>query len=321
VSTDAALRILLVEDEPTQLLLTQRMLRHGGYDVETAVDGAEALEKLATGRFQLLVTDWEMPVMDGPTLCRKVRAIRLPGYLYILLLTGQMATHNVVTGLQAGADDYLRKPADESELLARLATGRRIVQLERSLRDANAQIQRLSITDPLVGTYNRRYLGEQLMKEVEQARRKPEPLSAILADLDYFKSINDQYGHEGGDEVLKHFVKLARSAIREDLDWVARYGGEEFVVVLPQTDLAKAAAVAENIRSVVSGSVMPLASGVLKFTVSLGVASLDTGDGPNGAAAEALLRQADAALYRSKREGRNRVTVADRIVMVPRVAR
>jgi two-component system cell cycle response regulator len=321
VSTDTALRILLVEDEPTQLLLTQRMLRHGGYEVETAVDGAEALEKLATGRFQLLVTDWEMPVMDGPTLCRKVRAIRLPGYLYILLLTGQMATHNVVTGLQAGADDYLRKPADESELLARLATGRRIVQLERSLRDANAQIQRLSITDPLVGTYNRRYLGEQLMKEVEQARRKPEPLSAILADLDYFKSINDQYGHEGGGEVLKHFVKLARSAIREDLDWVARYGGEEFVVVLPQTDLAKAAAVAENIRSVVSGSVMPLASGVLKFTVSLGVASLDTGDGPNGAAAEALLRQADAALYRSKREGRNRVTVADRIVMVPRVAR
>ena len=154
------MRLLLVEDEPTQLLMTQRMLRRGGFEVETASDGAAALEKLATGRFQLLVTDWEMPGMDGPTLCRKVRATRLPGYLYILVLTGQISTRSVVIGLEAGADDYVRKPADEAELLARLAAGRRIVQLEQSLRDANAQIQRLSIIDPLVDAYNRRYLNE-----------------------------------------------------------------------------------------------------------------------------------------------------------------
>ncbi len=119
--------------------------------------------------------------MDGPTLCRKVRATRLPGYLYILLLTGQIATRSVVIGLEAGADDYVRKPADEAELLARLAAGRRIVQLEQSLRDANAQIQRLSITDPLVGTYNRRYLNEQLMQEVRAGaapgRRRCRPSS------------------------------------------------------------------------------------------------------------------------------------------------
>jgi two-component system, cell cycle response regulator len=313
MSTGTPLNLLLVEDEPTQMLLTQRMLRRGGYQVETASDGASALEKLATGRFQFLVTDWEMPGMDGPTLCRKVRATRLPGYLYILLLTGQSSTRSVVIGLEAGADDYVRKPADEAELLARLAAGRRIVQLEQSLRDANAQIQRLSITDPLVSTYNRRYLNEQLMQEVEQARRRPQALSAVLADLDFFKSINDQHGHQAGDEVLKHFVSVARSAIRESVDWVARYGGEEFVVVLPATDLAGAVKVAEKIRTLCAGSVAHTESGDLKFTVSFGVAALAAGGGPNGAAAEELLRHADAALYRSKREGRNRVTVADRI--------
>jgi len=310
--------LLLVEDEPTQLLLTQRMLRRGGYQVETAADGAAALAKLATGRFQFLVTDWEMPGMDGPTLCRKARATRLPGYLYILLLTGQIATRSVVIGLEAGADDYVRKPADEAELLARLAAGRRIVQLEQSLREANAQIQRLSVTDPLVSTFNRRYLNEQLMQEVEQARRRPHPLSAILADLDLFKSINDRHGHQVGDEVLKHFVGVARGAIRDQVDWVARYGGEEFVVVLPATELAQAAQVAEAIRKRCANGAVPTEAGELKFTVSFGVAALDPAAGPNGAAAEALLRHADAALYRSKREGRNRVTVADRIRAEPR---
>ncbi len=310
--------LLLVEDEPTQLLLTQRMLRRGGYEVETASDGAAALEKLATGHFQFLVTDWEMPGLDGPTLCRKARAMRLPGYLYVLLLTGQIATRSVVIGLEAGADDYVRKPADEAELLARLAAGRRIVQLEQSLREANAQIQRLSVTDPLVSTFNRRYLNEQLMQEVEQARRKPQALSAILAALDFFKSINDRHGHQVGDEVLKHFVVVARAVIRDQVDWVARYGGEEFVVVLPAMELAQAAAVAETIRERCANGAVLTEAGELKFTVSFGVAALNAAPGPNAAAAEALLRQADAALYRSKRGGRNRVTVADRLRTDPR---
>jgi two-component system cell cycle response regulator len=303
-----ALRLLLVEDEPTQLLLTQRMLRRGGYEVETASDGATALTKLASGRFQFLVTDWEMPGMDGPTLCRKVRATALPGYLYILLLTGQIATQSVVIGLDAGADDYIRKPADEAELLARLAAGKRIVQLEQSLRDANAQIQRLSITDPLVGTYNRRYLNEQLMQEVGQARERSQALSVILADLDFFKSINDQHGHQAGDEVLRRFVDVAHGAIRDNIDWVARYGGEEFVVVLPDTDLDRAVQVAEKIRSQCAACTVAIDSAALPFTASFGVAALDPDPGPAVAAAESMLRYADAALYRSKREGRNRVT-------------
>ena len=312
MSDAAPLQLLLVEDEPTQLLLMQRLLHRAGYDVQTAGNGEEALEKIATGKFQLLVTDWDMPGMDGATLCRHVRAANLPGYLYVLLLTGHGTTESVVAGLEAGADDYIRKPANEAELLARLKAGQRVVRLEQSLREANAKIQHLSITDPLVGTFNRRYLNDQLMHEVERARRYVQPLAIVMADLDFFKNVNDQHGHQVGDEVLRAFVDLSKGQIRQASDWIARYGGEEFVFVLPQTDLAGAARTAEKIRGACAAHQFATAVGPLKVTASFGVAALDTSSGPVGAAAEALLRQADAALYRSKHEGRDRVTVTDR---------
>ena len=172
-----------------------------------------------------------------------------------------------------------------------------------------------------MNTYNRRYLNEQLVHEVEQARRLPHPLSAILADLDFFKLINDRHGHQVGDQVLRHFVALAHGAIRDNVDWVARFGGEEFVVVLPDTDLAAAMNVAEEIRGQCECGALATDAGELKFTASFGVAALDGSIGPHAAAAEALLRHADAALYRSKREGRNRVTVADSIRADPHPGR
>ena len=322
MSSESPLQLLLVEDEPTQLLLIQRQLVRAGYAVETASDGEEALRKIASGRFQLLVTDWDMPGMDGVTLCRRVREAPLPGYLYVLLLTGHGSTESLVAGLEAGADDYIRKPANEAELLARLKAGQRIVRLEQSLREANARIQQLSITDPLVGIFNRRYLNEQLMQDVQRARRNARPLSAIMADLDFFKNVNDEHGHQVGDEVLCGFVAIARGVIRADADWIARYGGEEFVVVLCDTDLAGAARMAERIRNACATTPVQTRAGKVTITASFGVASLDGNHagthGPIGAAAEALLRQADAALYRSKREGRNRVTVTDRIRFEPR---
>ncbi|HTX23082.1 MAG TPA: diguanylate cyclase [Steroidobacteraceae bacterium] len=310
--SNAPLRLLLVEDEPTQLLYMQRLLRQAGYAVETADNGEEALRKISSGQIQMLVTDWDMPGIDGVTLCRRVRESHLPGYLYILLLTSHGSTENLVTGLDAGADDYIRKPPDPAELLARLKAGQRVVRLEQSLREAKDKIQQLSITDPLVGTFNRRYLNEQLMHEVERARRYEHPLAAVMADLDFFKSVNDQHGHQAGDDVLRGFVELAKVSIRHASDWVARYGGEEFVVVLPQTDLAGAAITAEKIRSCCAITPFETSAGRLVVTASFGVAALERGTGSIGTAAEGLLRRADAALYRSKHEGRNRVTVADR---------
>ncbi len=309
----AGLPLLLVEDEPTQLLLIERQLVRAGYDVSTASDGEEALAKIASGRFQLLVTDWDMPGMDGVTLCRRVREAQLPGYLYVLLLTGHSSTESLIAGLEAGADDYIRKPANEGELLARLKAGRRVILLEQSLREANAKIQLLSITDPLVGTFNRRYLNEQLVEEVDRARTAERCLATIMSDLDFFKTINDRYGHQVGDEVLRGFVQIVRDSVREGRDWVARYGGEEFVVVLPDTDLAGAARAAEKIRCTCAATPVPTTAGPITVTASFGVAALDHVQGPLGALAESLLRQADAALYRSKHQGRNRVTVADRL--------
>ena len=303
-------RLLLVEDEPTQRKLVERQLKRAGYAVETASDGEEALARILGGQFQLLLTDWDMPGMDGRTLCRRVREANLPTYLYVLLLTSHGSTDDVVAGLDAGADDYLRKPANEAELLARLNSGRRIVQLEQSLREANATIQQLSETDPLVGTFNRRYLSTQIVREVDRARRYKHPLSAVMADLDRFKRINDERGHQTGDEVLQHFAQLARSTVRPS-DWIARYGGEEFVIVLPETDLAGAAVAAEKLRALCAERPFPTSTGEIAVTASFGVAELriESLTQSDDASAQALLRRADAALYTSKNEGRNRVTV------------
>jgi diguanylate cyclase (GGDEF)-like protein len=304
-------RLLLVEDEPTQRLMLERQLTRAGYIVDTAEDGDAALSKILEGGYQILITDWDMPGMDGPTLCRRVREADLKTYVYILLLTGHLNTDDVVAGLSAGADDYVRKPANQAELLARLSAGSRIVKLEQSLREANDKIQLLSITDSLANTYNRRYLNEQLVREVERSRRYGGALSAVMADLDRFKRINDERGHASGDEVLKMFADLSKSVIRPS-DWIARYGGEEFVIVMPETDVSGAARAAEKIREACAAAPMAIASGPLLVTASFGVASLSVVPQSAESAAAQLLREADAALYNSKHEGRNRVTVAGR---------
>lgn len=311
MSTENRFRLLLVEDEPTQRLMLERQLTRAGYEVDTAENGEEALGKILEGRYQILLTDWDMPGMDGPTLCRRVREANLSTYVYILLLTGHLTTDDVVAGLSAGADDYVRKPANPSELLARLSAGSRVVRLEQSLREANEKIQLLSITDSLAGTYNRRYLNDQILKDVERAQREGHPLSAIMADIDRFKRINDEHGHATGDEVLRQFADLAKSVIRP-LDWIARYGGEEFVIVLPGADVMTAAQTAEKIRARCAEAPMVLSIGRIQVTASFGVAALSRVPQSTQAAAASLLREADMALYTSKNEGRNRVTIANR---------
>jgi diguanylate cyclase (GGDEF)-like protein len=297
--------ILLAEDDPVTRMLMTRFLNNAGYEVDAVSNGNEAFERMLARYYPILITDWEMPGMDGLDLCRAVRNMQLDGYVYALLLTARDAKEHIIAGLEAGADDYLIKPVHEAELIARLNAGRRILDLEHSLRAANHRNRILSITDALTGAYNRRYLMEQLPREVERCRRYAYPLSVIMCDIDHFKRINDDQGHAAGDEVLQQFVARVQRSIRSNSDWIARYGGEEFLLVLPETHYRAAMFVAEKIRGLVSAIPFATRIGDAVVTASFGVAATGA-DGPDLALrVENLIKAADQCLYQSKEAGRN----------------
>ena len=306
ITVEPAPIILLAEDDPVTRMLMTRFLKKAGYEVDAVANGSDALDRMTARYYPMLVTDWEMPEMDGVALCKAVRNLQLDGYVYALLLTARDAKEHIITGLEAGADDYLIKPVHEPELIARLNTGRRILNLEHSLRAANQRNRILSITDALTGSFNRRYLMEQLPREVERCRRYAYPLSVLMCDIDYFKQINDERGHAAGDDVLQQFAARAQKSLRSNSDWVSRYGGEEFLIVLPETSHEGAVAVAEKIRTVIAATPFTTRAGDAHVTASFGVAST----GPSGPdltlKVDALIRLADECLYRSKREGRDR---------------
>jgi len=307
------LRVLIAEDEPTQRLVLEQALSQAGYRVDVAVDGAQALALMQQNDYSMLVTDWAMPGIGGAALCREVRCGGMPHYVYIVILTGDDHGVDVVSGLDAGADDYVRKSAPRLELLARLAAGARIVRLEHSLRAAQARIELLSVMDPLLPLFNRRYLADELEQEIRRSRRYRRPLSVVAVDLDHFKAINDAHGHLVGDEVLLGVASVLTSRLRTS-DWAARYGGEEFVIVLPETDLDGAVAAAEKLRGSCADTPIPTSVGNIGVTASFGVAALHRSgtalqDPPLGEG-QPLLKAADDALYRSKADGRNRITAA-----------
>jgi diguanylate cyclase (GGDEF)-like protein len=303
--------ILLAEDDPVTRMLMTRFLKKAGYEVKAVGDGNEALDQMTQRYYPILVTDWEMPGMDGIDLCKAVRSLQLDGYVYALLLTARNAKEHIIAGLEAGADDYLIKPVHEPELVARLNTGRRILALEHSLRFANERNRVLSITDALTGSFNRRYLMDQLPRELERCRRYAAPLSVIMCDLDHFKQVNDVRGHAAGDDVLQQFVTRITKSIRTPTDWLARLGGEEFLIVLPETGYEGALLVAEKIRAVVAEAPFMTRAGDVPVTASFGGASTER-QGPDlSLKVERLLRTADECLYRSKEAGRNRTTAVE----------
>jgi two-component system, cell cycle response regulator len=308
ITEDRSTTILLAEDDPVTRMLMTRFLKKAGYEVDAVADGTEALEHMTKHYYPFLVTDWEMPEMDGVELCKAVRNLQLDGYVYALLLTARNAKEHIIAGLEAGADDYLVKPVHEPELIARLNTGRRILALEHSLRAANERNRILSITDPLTGAFNRRYMMDQLPRELERCRRYGNPLSVIMCDVDHFKQVNDVKGHSAGDDVLQQFVARMQRSIRANSDWVARLGGEEFLIVLPETGFRGAMFVAEKIRAIMTSTPFMTREGDVSATSSFGVASTEA-HGPDLATkSETLIRAADQCLYASKQSGRNRVT-------------
>ncbi len=299
--------ILLVEDNAVSRLLLTKILVNAGYEVVPVEDGRKALELFKEKFFPIVVTDWTMPGMDGLELCKAIRKDTRRGYVFIVMLTARDSKDDIVTGLEAGADDYLAKPVNSAELVARIKAGIRVLELERSLKKANEEIRLLSITDPLTGAFNRCYLTERLSQEIARSIRYRHPLSMALCDIDYFKKVNDTYGHQAGDEVLKSFVRSVKKSLRRDVDWVVRYGGEEFLIILPETDINGAWLTAERLRSTVSKQVAKVNGNEIRITASFGVTGFDSGTPEEKISIETLIFKVDKHLYNSKQNGRNMV--------------
>ena len=261
--------VLVVDDDAVSRAVVQKHLQKAGFKVVTAANGQSALDLFDQQFFPIVLTDWMMPA-NGPQLCRLIREKQTDGYVFMILVTARDSKTDIVSGLESGADDYLTKPIHPAEMVARVNTGIRILKLEQSLKKANEEIKLLSITDPLTGCYNRGYLNEHLLYELKRAQRYRHPLSLVLSDIDHFKSVNDTYGHQVGDMVLKAFAHCIKKEIRKKIDWVVRYGGEEFLIVLPETRNLGALSMAERLRQAVSSTIIEAGSQQLSITASFG---------------------------------------------------
>jgi len=300
--------ILLVEDNPVSRRVLEKSLAKAGYDVTSVENGREALEAFQNRFFPIVLSDWLMPGMDGLELCEAVRKMSLPGYIFFVLLTAKDSKGDIIQGLNAGADDYLTKPVLQAELMARIRTGVRILELEKSLKTAAEEIKALSVTDPLTGCYNRRYLNEHLPQEIKRARRYHRALSLILCDIDHFKKINDTYGHAAGDAALKVIVRRLTASIRKGIDWISRMGGEEFVLVLPETEFRFALKAAERLRQNIASKPVDLADTHLLVTLSFGVTGFNADTLKKDISPDKMISKADHYLYEAKKAGRNRVS-------------
>lgn len=294
------MKILIAEDQPPTALFLRRMLEKMGHEAVIAPDGEEAWRIVRSGAAPLLISDWMMPRLDGPDLCRRIRAAGNEPYTYIILLTSRDRREDRLEALNAGADNFLTKPPDPEELAVGLVVAGRILNLYEQLARKNALLVNLATIDELTGAKNRRRFREDLELLFAQADRQGATLSILMLDIDHFKQYNDTFGHPAGDEVLRRVGTILQSAVRAH-DVVARYGGEEFVVLMPATEANEAVEVAERLRSAIAYQPWPRR----KVTASLGVAT--TGYGTPHAAA--LVDQADRALYQSKQAGRDQVTL------------
>ena len=302
-------RVLIVDDDELMIERLKDLVTTAGFEALTATDGDSALVTLATQFAPIVILDREMPGLDGLTLCRRIRATQYPGYVYIMLITAHDSEEEILAGLDAGADDYLSKRVSGTHVIARLATARRILQLEHSLKQVIEERRRLAMTDALTGCHNRRYFMNHMRRELKRTRRFGGEVSLLVFDIDHFKHLNDRYGHAAGDSVLIEFVRRVQGALPREYDWCARLGGEEFAVVLPQTGLAGGMTVAEKIRRAVAAVTIGTAAGAIEVTVSVGVSGLACFVDRSAVSADHLLSRADDCLYHSKNGGRDRVTL------------
>lgn len=312
------LRLLVVDDDPSILSLLESLLSEAGYQVFTAADGKQGLERAMDCRPQLILADWMMPQMDGLQFCRTLRNIKVGRGLYFVLLTAVTEESRLVEAFEAGIDDYVPKPLNPKLLLARLRAGERVIGLQNEIESdreeirrfaaelamTNRRLQEVALLDPLTGIPNRRYAMDRIQQEWSAAERSARPLACMLIDVDHFKRINDTHGHDVGDVMLKRVAEVLKHTARVQ-DVICRIGGEEFLVISPDTDSAAAAQCAERLRHAVQSMRLPLGNVTLQASISVGIAAMDASmRGP-----DSMIKAADQAVYAAKQAGRNRACI------------
>jgi len=316
VALSEGMTALVVEDNGVARKIVAGILTQEGLQVIEAEDGQEGYEifKERGDDIDVVITDLFMPHMNGDVFSRKIRQEFNRWDLPIICLTAMPDQSELLKVFKAGVSDYLVKPFAKEELLARITVHLERYRLSRQLKEkiealktSNEKIRKLSITDPLTGCYNRNYLTGHLEKELTRTRRYVSPISLILADIDFFKKVNDTWGHSAGDQVLIAFVDIIKETIRTDLDWVVRYGGEEFLIVLPETDFKGALACTERIRKAVAGQVISYGEESIAITSSFGLTCFDPGLLQEDFSTDRLIDMTDKYLYQAKENGRNRV--------------
>ena len=296
-------KILAVDDSAVSRKLVEHSLTGKRYSVVFAKNGREALGLFAEHRPAVVITDWDMPDIGGLELCRRIRCDFQGFYSHLILLTSNTDKKQVVEGLAAGADDYLTKPFHEGELVARVEVGLRIVDLHRQIQAKNRLLEEMALTDALTGLPNRRAVDVWASRQLSAAARHNFSIWVVMADLDSFKKVNDTYGHDAGDTVLKSFAGILKTHTRQS-DICARLGGEEFLVMMTHSDRDGTKTAVDRIRKQFEAKKFTFETNTLTVTASFGVAGFRGTKPPD---LGTLVARADAALYTAKKKGRNRI--------------
>jgi diguanylate cyclase (GGDEF)-like protein len=292
--------VLIADDSLVVRAVVRSGLEDEGYRVVEAVDGRTALELCRQQPPDVILLDIEMPGLDGYQVLAELKSDDDVMDIPVVFLTSRSGVDDIVAGLRAGAHDYLKKPFESAELLARVGAAIHVKNLQDQLQQRNAELDRTSRTDQLTGLFNRRHLDEELMRRNRDSLRHNDPMCLLLLDIDHFKRINDSYGHPIGDLVLHAFAERINAGVRAG-DIAGRWGGEEFLIILPRTNLAGALEVAERIRSATEAA--PVVAGSQDISISV---SGGCGLGP-AHSADAVVQLADQCMYRAKAAGRNRI--------------
>lgn len=301
-------KILIAEDDEITQLILQKLLEREDYKVILTNNGLEAWNVFQEKReeIDMVITDWLMPKMDGLELCKKIRNLDLPRYVYLIFITVRERREDIVIGLEAGADDYIPKPFDPHELLSRIRSGERVIELDKLQRKVQKKLECLSLSDELTKVLNRRGIFRRLREEVDRATREKYLFSVMMLDIDNLKEINDRYGHDAGDKVLCEVVRRIRTCCRP-YDTMGRYGGDEFLMIVAAEEKGMAYKFAERFQRAVCEKFLNTDNKRINITISIGVSFVKA----SKYEPEEIIKKADECLVKAKTAGKNMIVIQE----------